>query len=543
MKCDQDHEHGAKCGVDMMPMVGATSWADVDAQHAAHEAAEAVSEAAAQFQSIVTSILYDPNLDPDAKTQAIQAAAAELPARMRREMNGKRSILDRVLGRNKATDKDGLGPDAYAVVPDPEIPSTWKLRIDDAAHISGAIQALSPAGYRGQRAELDDGERAEAIRKIGAAIKRLPEADRGNLPDRLAALKALDEPSRPGAVAIMGDRFVMWASNNFRDREGEYFPAEGMRAAVDRFNARQAPRGFANVLHVGHPQMTPGLPREASDWGEIERAGYTDGFVLVEGRVTDPAVAAKIAEWGSREDLGTSWEYQYMPWDLDEDTGVYSSFDFDRVSVLPRSKAANPWTPDLKGDDMFDAGVRTALVTLYGDDKVKEWETAAAAKGAELEAAGLDRKEIKMQLPTPEVVFIVDEAKDADETAPTEAAAVEPTAEPETPAWAKALADQNAAILARLDQTDAAVKAVTDELAGAAPAVGVLGRSVQGARFVEAQASKELADQDAAVDAYRATGTVPDPSMVGATSDWGIAGRIAAGMMGSNGQTSKPAGA
>lgn len=190
---------------------------------------------------------------------------------------------------------------------------------------------------------------------------------------------------------------------------------------------------------------------------------------------------------------------------------------------------------------MFDAGVRTALVTLYGDDKVKEWETAAAAKGAELEAAGLDRKEIKMQLPTPEVVFIVDEAKDAETT---EVAAEEPVAvEPETPAWAKALADQNAAILARLDQTDAAVKAVKDELDNAAPAVGVLGRSIQGARFVEAQASKELADQDAAVDAYRATGTVPDPAMVGATSDWGVAGRIAAGMMGSNGQTSKPAGA
>jgi len=541
MECHQDHEHGVKCGVDAMPMIGATSWADVDAQHAAHEAAEAVSEAASQFQSIVTSILYNPDLDPDAKTQAIQAAAAELPARMRREINGKRSILDRVLGRNKATDKDGLGPDAYAVVPDPETPSTWKLRIDDAAHISGAIQALSPAGFRGQRVELDDGERSEAIRKIGAAIKRLPEADRGNLPDRLAALKAFDEPSRPGSVAIMGDRFVMWASNNFRDREGEYFPAEGIRAAVERFNARQAPKGHVNVYHVGHPKQTPGLDRSASDWGEIERAGYTDGFVLVEGRVTDPDVAAKIAAWGAREDLGTSWEYQYMPWDLDESSGVYSSFDFDRVSVLPRSRAANPWTPDLRGDDMFDAGVRTALVTLYGEDKVKEWETAAAAKGAELEAAGLDRKEIKMQLPTPEVVFIVDEAKDAETT---EVAAEEPVAvEPETPAWAKALADQNAAILARLDQTDAAVKAVKDELDNAAPAVGVLGRSIQGARFVEAQASKELADQDAAVDAYRATGTVPDPAMVGATSDWGVAGRIAAGMMGSNGQTSKPAGA
>lgn len=554
--CEQDHEHGAKCMMGADPsatIMGATTWAEVDDMHAAHEAAEAANEAAGEFQSLVTSILYADGLGAEEKAARIVAAASELPARMKREIAGKRSIVDRILGRNKAVDKDGLGADAYAVVPDPETPSTWKLRIDDAAHISGAIQAMSPAGFRGQRAELDDGERAEAIRKIGAAIRRLPEADRGNLPERLDALKSLSAEAGPSSIAIWRDaagtpaRFTMWASNNFRDREGEIFPAAVIEAAVERFNARPSAKGYANVYHVGHPGLGY-TDRGMTDWGEIEHAAYTDGFLLLEGRVTDTKAADGIDRWKDAEPIGTSIEYRYIEDDLKD--SVYSSFDFDRASALPRRVAANPWSPDIavRGERSmpFNEDVRSALVRIYDEDQVKTWEAQATAKADELRAAGVSRKEIKFEAPAPTITFLLDAKTDeaaapaAESSAPETAVTV---AADEPPAWAKALADQNAAILARIDQSDAAIKAVKDELDSAAPAVGIFGRSVQSAGLKEA-ATAEASAQDQVMEAYRRTGQIPDPSMVGEMADWGVAGKVAAAINGSSsGANSRPAGA
>ncbi len=524
----------------------ATTWAELDAEHAAHEAAESANEAIGQFQHLVGAILMDESIDPDEKAARIMAVAAELPARMKRDMmGGRRSLLDRVLGRNKATDSDGLGADVYAVVPDPSTPSTWKLRIDDAAHISGAIQALSPAGFRGQRVELDDGERAEALRKIGAAIRRLPEEDRGNLPDRLAALKSIAEPARGSSIAIVRDsggtptRFAAWASNNFRDREGEIFPEAAIKAAVDRFNARSAPRGYGNVFHVAPAR-----------WAEVDHAAYADGFVLFEGRVTDAKAAERIDTWREVEPVGTSIEYRYWSSALDAE-GVYSSFDFDGFAALPRRRAANPWSPDIsikgEGQMPFNTDVRAALVTIYDEDQVKAWESQASAKAEELTAAGVARKELKFEAPAPTITFLLEAKADSDaapegavsDSSGAVAAATTPDADP--PAWVKTIADQQAAILARLDQSDAAIKSVKDELASAAPAVGVFGRSVQAASLGDA-ALKELSAQEAVIEQYKATGKIPSADSVGVMADWGVAGKVAAHIAGSNGAASRPAG-
>lgn len=555
LTCDQDHEHGGKCYGDAIPaFAGATSWEELDAAEEAAEAADRAQHAVAAFQGIVQSIVYSADLTPDEKASRLEAAAAGLGERIRGEVEEEAKVvrpgvLGRLLGR-KVTNSEGLGPDDYAVVGDPDQPSTWKLRIDDAAHISGAIQALSPGGFRGQRVELEAGERSAALRKIRTAVERLPEADRGNMPDRLAALKAIAEPTRPGAVAVLAgktggyERFAIWSSNNFEDREGEVFPAAVIEAAAERFNARQAPKGYVNIWHVGHPRY--GWPRrDMSDWGEIEHAAYADGFLLLEGRVTDPAVAAKIADWGKREPLGSSIEYEWQPGDLVE--GVYHAFDFDRVSVVPRSAAANPWGPDTSvylgrsggGDMIADQKVRSALAEIYGDEQVKAWEAEATTKATELRAAGRASKALSFELPGPTIRFVEEDVKDgapaptADATpAVTEAtdavAAVTETTADEPPPWAKQLADQNAAILARLDQQEAAVKAVKDELENAAPAVGVLGRSVQNAAL-SVTAGKELDAQEAAVRQYEQTGQLPPPTGAGDDmADWGVAGKIAA---------------
>ena len=59
----------------------------------------------------------------------------------------------------------------FAYVPDPDKPSTWKLRIDDARHVAGAVAALGP-GYRGQKVDIPAGDLAAVKAKVAAAHKK-----------------------------------------------------------------------------------------------------------------------------------------------------------------------------------------------------------------------------------------------------------------------------------------------------------------------------------------------------------------------------------
>lgn len=69
---------------------------------------------------------------------------------------------------------------AYAYVPDPEKPSTWKLRLWETLdkkvtvrQLGRAAAAFSPGGFRGQRVQIPSGDVAKVKAKIRAAYRRL----------------------------------------------------------------------------------------------------------------------------------------------------------------------------------------------------------------------------------------------------------------------------------------------------------------------------------------------------------------------------------
>lgn len=73
---------------------------------------------------------------------------------------------------------------AYAYVPDPEKPSTWKLRIWEdpekkvtRVQLGRAAAALSPGGFRGQRVEIPASDLATVKRKIRAEYRKLDVED------------------------------------------------------------------------------------------------------------------------------------------------------------------------------------------------------------------------------------------------------------------------------------------------------------------------------------------------------------------------------
>lgn len=80
--------------------------------------------------------------------------------------------------------------EAYAYVPDPESPSTWKLRLwedpekkETARQVGMAIAALEPVGFRGNRVEIPKEDLPKVIAKIKAAWKKVhPDASDDDLP-------------------------------------------------------------------------------------------------------------------------------------------------------------------------------------------------------------------------------------------------------------------------------------------------------------------------------------------------------------------------
>ena len=98
--------------------------------------------------------------------------------------------------------KEGLPKEAFAIVGDPEDPETWKLphhqknisralrgKLDiektvDWERMPAAVAALSPRGYRGQRAAASPEQILQAAKHLSAHYRQ---ADKP-LPDTLAAL-------------------------------------------------------------------------------------------------------------------------------------------------------------------------------------------------------------------------------------------------------------------------------------------------------------------------------------------------------------------
>jgi hypothetical protein len=92
---------------------------------------------------------------------------------------------------------------AYLVVPDPNTPSTWKLRIWETpeskvtvAQLGRAAAALSPGGFRGNPVQLTPEERSSAMAKLRALYKAQNVADDA-MPPHVKASET-EDPSPEG---------------------------------------------------------------------------------------------------------------------------------------------------------------------------------------------------------------------------------------------------------------------------------------------------------------------------------------------------------
>ena len=101
----------------------------------------------------------------------------------------------------KREDGEDFPARAFAFVPDPEKPSTWKLRLWDsleeketAAQVGRAVAALGPGGFRGNRVKLPNDALAGVKRRVQTAWRKVnPDASADEVPTVLKELFEIDK--------------------------------------------------------------------------------------------------------------------------------------------------------------------------------------------------------------------------------------------------------------------------------------------------------------------------------------------------------------
>ena len=350
-----------------------------------------------------------------------------------RIVEGSSHLDDESETSDKATKTEGgveFNPSDFAVVPDTEMPSDWKLRLAEdssgnftTAQVGRAITAMQPGGFRGNKVQLTTEQKSQAVSRISRAISKVDGNDeaKDNLRERLDAVKEItikDEvikraksafasmlkaiPSITADKVTSADwadnnitftkdkngalRFVATFSNNFRDRDNP--PEVFTEAAHKEFVAYIDGGGEMPELWHWH---TPGTKFGKADWVD-----YDNGFITASGLI-DPGHEQEAELLAGMKGLGLSHGYRYIP-GIDGEIDWYRTFE---MSVLPNAKAANPWQEfaiiESEVKEMFKDDKREYLVSVLGEGKVAALEENNQARAKFLNELGVDSKEFETE--------------------------------------------------------------------------------------------------------------------------------------------------
>lgn len=216
-----------------------------------------------------------------------EISAVDVPAQAGAKMALMKRAPEDIEKASKTEDGKQFPASDYAYVPDPESPSTWKLRLTstpggtpDPTIVGAAAAALGP-GYRGQKVQLPAADRAKVVTRVRAAwVKANPDKDKdampktlqkdyygGDAPSQLVTaasqeVKALDfeevmaaEEAREASMRV---KDCVWASWNALQRSFDTIAAD---ASLD-------PAAKVSAMQASLQQFLDALSSEAADIAE-----------------------------------------------------------------------------------------------------------------------------------------------------------------------------------------------------------------------------------------------------------------------------------
>jgi len=206
----------------------------------------------------------------------------------------------------KTEDGENYPAAAYAYVPDSDLPSTWKLRIWESptlkvtrVQLGRAAAALSPGGFRGEKAEIPAGDLAKVKAKLRAAYRSLDTPDE-EMPKAVkesgTSFRFMESWTAEFTDAIETKEPFSYTVQIIKpgltvDKQ-RYYPAEVI--------ARDGPRIFEGVrMHENHATKQEDQARPEGDvrtWvGELSNLFIDSANALCgEAKIFDPAFRAKL---------------------------------------------------------------------------------------------------------------------------------------------------------------------------------------------------------------------------------------------------------
>lgn len=227
---------------------------------------------------------------------------------------------------------------------------------------------------------------------------------------------AFDKASAPraftkGAISMSKSEDGQWNllgrfTNPYRDVDFHSNPLNGGDIITD-----DAHKEFAAWLDK-HPQHALEL-WSYHQWGTARKSranwwAYTGNFFYMNWPL-DEEEAKGISAWAMDNEPGMSFGFYVFKSNWDE--GLIEQYRAFEASILPLSRAANPWTSfSLSSKELsmkFDQEKRKGLVTMYGEAKVAEIESNDDFMAAVLAASGVERKEKTEEVAVVEEVEVV----------------------------------------------------------------------------------------------------------------------------------------
>lgn len=239
--------------------------------------------------------------------------------------------------------------------------------------------------------ELTKDDLLDALEEIAADEKEA----KPSLKDRLLNLlgiKARDEPTiESGFKALGNGKWVAVWSNNFEDREGEYFPNRATDAYIARLDAKEIPMPELWFWHTKYSfGQAKSVVRIAAD-----DSPNAPSLSIAVGEFYDTPIAKAFeqATLKSKQAYKMSHGYLFPP--AARVDGVYHYYDTFELSVLPAYAAANPYT--LFGDETMPTvspEKQKELEALLGKEYAAEVVTKAEQRAKELADKGVGYKEM-----------------------------------------------------------------------------------------------------------------------------------------------------
>jgi len=389
-------------GEMFMPMMGPTSWDEMDALKVAREKADAVREVTYSVQDLVSNILYA-NMKPEEKANAIQKVGDGFGKRLKEVENEDKmekaldldlleieallakdlrhiSVPDRVsdwLSKAKLTAaaENKLSDSDFALVVDRDGKKIRKYPIHDKAHVRAALSRAAQMMNKGGEAATDA---KAAMPKIHAAAKKM-------------GIGSMEKSH--SAVVIEKDagggwRAVMWPSNNFIDWDGDIISEIAHKEYVEWVNKNM---DYAPAFMTWHK---PGTMRK----NRVDFVGYESGFLLMSAPLEEKEAAA-LLKAQTLTDIGMSHGTLALERDP-ADPRVVTKYRMVEVSDLPLKNAANPFTDFetlLKEADMSkDLDTKAYLAAILGsEEEADKFIAKAGIKQKALQDAGVESKEKK----------------------------------------------------------------------------------------------------------------------------------------------------